>query len=173
MFKNSFTSTEVRNYDLPDNLRGRNIHSKIIPTVCNLENMLGKLIEVHGDFAQLKPWEKRSYNAYRIKEISSRILDSQRSEWGNIIREHILIGRPSDFGANCIDIYLVGYVSKKYGSGKDNFFRYIKDNNISDKANSAQAIWQVGKGDGLYLGILNNDGSIRDWNFIRKWLEGK
>jgi len=35
---------------------------------------------------------------------------------------------------------------------------------------SAQAIWQVGKGDGVYLDILYLDGSFRDWEFMRKWL---
>lgn len=38
---------------LPDNLGGRSIHSKIIPTVCNLENMLDKLIMVYGDYVCL------------------------------------------------------------------------------------------------------------------------
>lgn len=172
MFKNSFGHDKQKNYTLPDNLRGRSIHSKVIPTVCNLENMLDKLLKVHGDASQLKQWEKRSYNAYKIKEISSKILCTQKMDWRDIIRNHILNGRPSDFGASCIDIYLVGYVSEKYGTGRENFIRYIKDNNISDKDNSALAIWQVGKGDGIYLGILNNDGSIRDWDFINKWLEG-
>jgi hypothetical protein len=40
----------------------------------------------------------------------------------------------------------------------------------SDKDNSANAIWQVGKGDGIYLGILNQDGSVKDWDFIKKWI---
>ena len=39
------------------------------------------------------------------------------------------------------------------------------------KKNSAQAIWQVGKGDGVYLGILNLDGTVKDWNFINKWIK--
>ncbi|WP_010077403.1 hypothetical protein [Clostridium cellulovorans] len=46
-------------------------------------------------------------------------------------------GRPNDFGASCIDIYLVAYVSETYGKGKEKFFEYIKKNNISDKDNSA------------------------------------
>ena len=90
--------------------------------------------------------------------------------WKQTIRKHILDGEPSEFGASCIDIYLVGYVSENYGKGKQSFFEYVKKNNISDKDNSAQAIWQVGKGDGVYLGILNDDGTIKDWDFIKEWL---
>ena len=157
-------------YNLPNNLRGRSIHSKVIPTVCNLENMLDKLVEVHGDFSQLKQWEKRSYKAYRIEDIKCEIINLPKSEWKQTIRKHILDGEPSGLGASCIDIYLVGYVTENYGKGKQSFFEYVKKNNISDKDNSTQAIWQVGKGDGVYLGILNDDGTISDWDFIKEWL---
>jgi len=160
-------------YNLPDNLRGRSISVKVIPTVCNLENMLHKLVDVGGDFAQLKQWEKRSYKAYCIDDIKDRILNSLAYEWKVIVRENILSKRPSDLGASAIDIYLVAYVAETYGAGKDVFFDYIKNIGISDKINSAQAIWQVGKGDGVYLEILENDGKVRDWDFMMKWVEGE
>lgn len=48
------SSIKPNGYTLPDNLRGRSIHAKVIPTVCNLENMLKKLLQINGDFAQLK-----------------------------------------------------------------------------------------------------------------------
>lgn len=172
MYSDLFEKGDVKACNLPDNLRGRSLHSKVIPTVCNLENMLDKLVEVHGDFSQLKQWEKRSYRAYRIEDLKCEIIYSQKSEWKQIIRRHILDGNSSDFGASCIiDIYLVAYVTETYGKGKEKFFEYIKRNNISDKDNSAQAIWQVGKGDGVYLEILNYDGTIKDWNFIKQWLK--
>lgn len=171
MFKNLFRKKETKVLNLPDNLRGRSLQSKVIPTMCNLKNMLGKLIEVNGDFAQLQQWENRSYKAYRIEDIKSQVINSSENERKQLIRKHILDGRPSDFGANCIDIYLVAYVAEMYGKGKEKFFEYVKKNNISDRDNSAQAIWQVGKGDGVYLGILNDDGTIKDWNFIKEWLK--
>lgn len=173
MFNNLFRKKDIKIYKLPDNLRGRSIHSKVIPTVCNIKNMLDKLIEVQGDFSQLKQWEKRSYKAYKIEDVKLELINSPKNKWKQIIRRHILDGQVTDFGASCIDIYLVAYVSETYGRGKDMFFKYVKENNISDKSNPAQAIWQVGKGDGVYLGILNDDGTIRDWDFIRKWLKIK
>ena len=63
-----------KDYKLPNHLKGRSIHSKVIPTVCNLKNMLNKLVKVNGDFSQLKQWEKRSYKAYNIDEIKNEIL---------------------------------------------------------------------------------------------------
>jgi len=158
---------------LPENLRGRSLHTKVIPTVCNLKNMLHKLMKVHGDFEQLKQWEKRSYKAYLIEEIKESIMTSPQYAWKDIVREHILSRKPSSFGASVIDIYLVAYVAETIGIGKNEFFKYIKNKGISDKNNSAQAIWQVGKGDGVYLEILHDNGQVRDWNFIMKWVEGK
>lgn len=170
MLKDVFTKDDFTDYKLPNHLRGRSIHCKVIPTVCNLKNMLIKLVEVHGDFSQLEPWQKRSYKAYRIDEIKDEIIYSNQERWSEIIRQHILNERPSDFGANCIDIYLVAYAAQTYGVGKNKFFEYVKENGISEKDKSAQAIWQVGKGDGVYLNILNTDGTIKDWNFIRRWV---
>ena len=166
-------SVKPDNYKLPDNLRGRNINVKVIPTLCNLKNMLIKLVEVNGDLDQLKNWEKRSYKAYLVEEIKSRILTSPSYAWKDIIREHILSRRPSDFGASVIDIYLVAYVAENKGSGKEEFFRYVKSAGISENGNSVHAIWTVGKGDGMYLEILHKDGSVRDWDYIIKWVEGK
>lgn len=157
---------------LPDNLRGRSIHDNVIPTVCNLKNMLLKLKGLHGNVSLLKLWEKRSYDAYRIDEVKIKILNSHKEDWKEIIKNHILRGDPLDFGPSCIDIYLVAYVSETFGAGKKRFFQYIKENGISEKDNTAQAIWQVGKGDGMFLDILYDDGTIKDVEFINNWING-
>ena len=111
-------SINANDYRLPENLRGRSIHTRVIPTVCNLKNMLHKLMQVHGDFTQLKQWEKRSYKAYLIEEIKTSFMTSPEDEWKDIVREHILSRRPSDFGASVIDIYLVAYVGGDYWNRK-------------------------------------------------------
>jgi len=159
--------TKIR---LIDNLRGRSIHDSVIPTVCNLKNMLVKLKALHGNVSLLKPWEKRSYDAYQIDKVKIEILNSPKEDWKEIIRTHILRGNPSDFGASCIDIYLVAYVAETFGEGKKEFFQYVKENGISQRDNTAQAIWQVGKGDGMFLDILNDDGTIKDEAFMKKWI---
>ena len=156
---------------LPKDIKGRDLNKMIIPTVCNLENMLNKLIESKGDFSKLKQWEKRSYKAYCIEEIEKEILSLSPDKWKETIRDHILKANIFNLGANCIDIYLVAYVSENYGIGRDIFIKYIIDKEISDKQNSAKAIWQVGKGDGVYLDILNSDGRVKDWGFMREWLK--
>ncbi|RPF47341.1 hypothetical protein EDD70_0113 [Hydrogenoanaerobacterium saccharovorans] len=158
----------MTNY-LPCNLNGRSINVNVIPTVCNLKNMLVSLKKLNGDDAKLKQWEKRSYKAYCIEDIKDELLQSNSIDWKYILCEHILSKRTSELGANAIDIYLVAYVVNNYGLGKDKFFQYIRDSKISDKPGSAQAIWQVGKGDGVFLNILNENGSVRDWEFFKKW----
>jgi len=159
---------------LPDNLGGRSIYDKVIPMVCNLRNTLRKLRDNGGDVSKLKQWELRSYSAYRIDEIQAELLNQPDigPEEKEIIRNHILQGKPSDFGASCIDVYLVAYASEHYGVGKARFFQFIKEKGISEKDNVAQAIWQVGKGDGVFLDVLNEDGTIKDKDFFVKWAKG-
>lgn len=127
MHNNLLKTTGNKIFNLQENLNGRSIHHKIIPTGCNFKNMLNKLIVVNGDYSQLKPWEKQSYKAYLIEEISGEILLSDKKEWKEIIRRHILEKRPIDLGASCVDIYLVAYVAETYGKGKERFFEYIKE----------------------------------------------
>lgn len=156
---------------LPNHLRGRSLHKLVIPTVCNLENMLLKLRYVNGEYKKLKQWEKRSYQAYLIEKIQNSVLLCKEQELKELVRSHIQSVHPMKLGASCIDIYLVAYVAEMYGSGRENFFSYIFENGITKKENSAQAIWQVGKGDGVYLNILNNDGSVNDWDYIISWIK--
>lgn len=158
-------------FRLPSKLRGRNLNKQVIPTVCNLENMLNKLKEADGDLKQLKQWEKRSYKAYCIEKIENEILNSNSQDWKKTIKEHILETDVFELGASCIDIYLVAYIAENYGKGRENFFEYVYNKKITEKQSSAQAIWQVGKGDGVYLDLLNNDGTVKDWNFFIRWID--
>lgn len=130
---------------LSNTLQGRSIHEKVIPTVCSLENMLNKLSLLNGDYSKLEQWEKSSYRAYQIEKIKGAILSATPEQKKTIIKDHILSGNSKDFGANCVDIYLVAYVAETYGAGRDTFYDYVLNNGISKKENSAGAIWQVGK----------------------------
>jgi hypothetical protein len=122
---------------LPDNLRDRSITSNVIPTVCNVKNMLMKLISVNGDYNQFKQWEKTSYNSYLIEEIKVKIIGTPESEWKDIIRQHILCKRPSVFGPHVIDIYLVAYVAETFGPGRKTLYDFAIRAGISEKLNSA------------------------------------
>lgn len=64
----------VKTFSLPRNLRGRSIHQNVNPTVCNLKNMLDKLIAVKANESLLKQWEKRSYKAYQIEKIKFAVM---------------------------------------------------------------------------------------------------
>ena len=128
---------------LPNHLRGRSLDTKVIPMLCHLKTTLNHLVELKGDASLLKQWEKRSYRAYCLGEIQDLIVESYPEDWPEIVKEHIL--------------------------SKDVFIDYVKSAGISTKDNTASAIWKVGKADGIYLGLLNGDGSIRDINFFRQW----
>jgi hypothetical protein len=135
----AFTNEKVT---LPSNLRGRSIHLKVIPMVCNLKNMLDKLREVDGDYSQLKQWEKRSYSAYQIDNIKRDVMSALTKDVRvSLIKNHIINGDPNEFGPSCIDIYLVAYVAENIKPGKQAFIEYVMKNGITDKLNSAQAIW--------------------------------
>lgn len=151
-------------------LRGRNINTKVIPTVCNLKPMLKRLKEYNWDKGKLKQWECRSYKAYHIDKIVHILKESDESLWPEVIKLNILTMNGDDIGANCLDIYFVAYISENYGIGREVMFDYCKDKRITEKFNSINAIYSVGKGDGIYLGLLNNDGTIKDSSFFRRWI---
>ena len=163
----------IEKLTLPSNLRGRSIHLKVIPTVYNLRNMIEKLILAQGDFSKLKPWEQRSYKAYHINKIKQSVMTATGKARVELLKKHILSIHPTELGASCIDIYLVAFVAENIGPGKEIFYDYIKRSGISDKINSAGAIWTVGRGDGKYLGILNDSGSVKEWGFFEKWIKGE
>lgn len=170
MGKSSFRWKQSEPIDLPYNLKGRNLFEGVIPSVCNLEDMLNKLKEVDGNFLYLEQNEKRSYTAYCIDRIEKKVLDSRPDKLKDIVRDNILRTDPFDLGPNCLDIYLVAYVSENYGEGEERFNEFIIENKISNNIESAQAIWQVGTSDGYFLEVLNEDGTVKDWEFFRKWI---
>lgn len=161
-----------KSFVLPYELRGKKIKSeKIIPTVCNLKNMLTKLIENGGNYSKLKQWEQASYKHYNIEKIHKQLLNTtledQRIE---IIRNHILNSSFEKLGGNPFDIYIVAYVSENIDIGREPFIEYCLNNGLAGTNNSAGAIYQVGKGDGIYLRILNQNGTVYDWEFMNKWV---
>jgi len=161
----------IQQFVLPEELNGRNIFVNVIPTVCNLKNMLNKLKSNNWNEQALKPWEKRSYNVYRIDLVINKLKNVKNIPFSDIIRTHILTNNISMFGPNIVDIYLVAYFAENYSTIFTDFFEFAKEKAITEKEGSAKAIWQVGKGDGIFLEILNDDGTIKDWTFIKQWLK--
>lgn len=151
-------------------LRGRNINTKVIPTVCYLKPMLRNLRELNWDKNKLRQWEKRSYKAYCIDKIIHILRVSEERQWPEIIKNNILSLYEEEIGASCLDIYFVAYVAHNYGVGRKVMEEYCRSVKITEKLNSVNAIYNVGKSDGIYLGLLNNDGTIKDKEFFREWI---
>lgn len=151
-------------------LRGRNINIKIIPTVCYLNIMLRHLRDYNWDKNKLKAWEKRSYKAYSIDKIIHILKVSEEAKWPEIIKINILSLYGEEIGASCLDIYFVAYVAHNYGIGKRIIEEYCRKVKITENFNSVNAIYSVGKADGVYLGLLNKDGTIKDKEFFKMWI---
>lgn len=151
-------------------LRGRNINTKVIPTVCYLQPMLRNLREVNWDKNKLRQWERTSYKAYAIEKVIHILRVSETSKWPEIIKNNILSLYGDEIGASCLDIYFVAYVAHNYGIGKRVMNEYCRKVKITEKINSVNAIYNVGKSNGVYLSLLNNDGTIKDKEFFKEWI---
>lgn len=64
------------NFCLPDNLLGRSITVKVIPTVYNIKNLLEKLQDNGWNIEALKHWKIRCFKAYRLDLIVSDLIKS-------------------------------------------------------------------------------------------------
>ena len=170
MARKAFTRNQPHPFDLPDNIRGRNLFEDVIPTVGKLEDMLVNLKEAEGNFTYLELEEKRSYAAYCIEDIEKKLMRAREDKWLDLLREHVLRMDPFDLGPNALAVYLVAYVSETYGQGQERFNEYIIEHKISSHIEDALAIWEVGTSDGLYLELLDEDGAVADWNFFKKWV---
>lgn len=158
--------------ELKEILRERSINSKIIPSPCNLRMMLLHLRDNSWNVSKLKKYEKSCYQAYKLDEVIKLLKNYEENYWPEILRLNLLSIYGNDIGANCASIYLVGYVAEEMGPGEEMVQEYCKLARITDKELSMKAIYNTGKGDGEYLGILNENGSIADWDFFEKWVMG-
>lgn len=162
---------ENKIFELPYELRGKKIKSKkIIPTVCNIKTVINKLAENGGKYSLLKAWEKASYKHYNFEKIQKQVLMADDEEKINIIREHILNSNFEEVASNVFDIYIVAYIAEKIDVSKGAFIDYCLKNGMAGTENTANAIYSVGKGDGIFLKILYDDGSVRDWDFMNRWV---
>lgn len=158
-------------FELPESLRGKKINSeKIIPTVCNLKNMLRSLEDCNWKYSSLRQWEQTSYRHYNISKIQGLLMRASEEERIRVIREYILEEDFNSLGASPFDIYIVAYVSENIDASREEFIEYCLSKNMAGTRNSANAIYQVGKGDGVYLGILYEDGRVKDWDFMYRWV---
>ena len=171
MARSVFTRNQQNPFELPDTIKGRNLFEDVIPIVGKLEDTLINLKEAEGNFTYLEVAEKRSYAAYCIGNIEKKLMRAKEGKWLELLKEHILKTDPFELGSNALSIYLVAYVSENYGQGQERFNEYIIEHKISSHIEDALSIWEVGTADGLYLELLNEDGTVADWNFFKKWVE--
>lgn len=156
--------------ELKDIFRERDIRTKVIPSSCYLKDMLIHLKEKNWNTSKLKKYEKSCFEAYNINGVLPMIREYDEKYWPEIMKINVLSMYGNDIGANCASMYLVGYVSENMGSGEHMMQEYCKLAGITEKEICVKAIYNIGKNDGEYLGVLNSDGKVIDWDFFEKWV---
>ncbi|WP_164126930.1 hypothetical protein [Sphingobacterium luzhongxinii] len=145
---------------LPASVKGRNIFSRIVPTVCNLEPMLHNLREQDWNWSMLRDWERAQYRAYRMDDIVTKLKQTPEVQWKDIIKQHLLECEVHELGPHPMDIYLLAYYAKSNRKrNRKDFIAFVKESGISEKDLSGSAIWQVG---------LKEDGWVLDWDFVNR-----
>lgn len=158
--------------ELKDILRGRSLNSKVIPSACNIKNVLIHLKDRNWNVYKLKKYERSCYEAYKLDKVIGLLKDYEEKYWPEILRLNILSIYGEEIGANCVAMYLVGYVAENIGCGEAMMREYCKLVGITERDICAKAIYNTGKSDGEYLGVLKEDGKIADWDFFEKWVMG-
>lgn len=158
--------------ELKDVLRKRSINNKVIPNGATLKTVIYHLRDNNWNVSRLKKYEKNCYNAYKLDNIIKLLKVYDEKYWPEILRINILSMYGDDIGNNCADIYLVGFVAENLGCGEHLMGEYCKLAGITEKELYIKAIYNTGKSDGEYLEILNNDGTVADWDFFEKWVMG-
>jgi len=155
---------------LPNHLNGRNIFSKVIPTVNSLSNLFNSLDKNDWNYDNLKNWEKPIYNAYNLDKIKSKLKIGSDYEKPAHIKTYLLQQDPNNLGAHPICIYLIAYfIQETESKDFEKFKTFVINKGISEKEGSATAIWNVGTSDGKYLGLFDKYLNILDWTFFEKW----
>jgi len=158
--------------ELPNHLNGRDIFTKVIPTVNTLNNLFKSLTKLDWAQHELKAWEKPIFNAYRLEGVKAPLKLSSTEERIQLIKTHILQQDPALLGAHPICIYLVAhYLSQGNPTNISAFNTFVVNNGISKSQGSAQAIWSVGTTDGKYLGLFDKELNIIDPDFFQAWIQ--
>lgn len=172
-FCNSF-QVVGQEVDLPRVLGGRAIQTgNVVPTVARFKNIITQIQTINQVNPEgLRSYERASLNKYYLTNTDpTEILNPMDGDdWISIVRRHILANNFPPLGVHPFTIYTVAWIAQKYGPGVTKFRETAQELKLGGTDKSINAIWQVGKCDGVDLELLNNDGSVADWSFFRHWL---
>lgn len=157
-------------FTLPNQLQGRDIFSRVIPTVNSLNNLCNSLDQMGWDYSKLKNWEKPSFNDYHLDHIKTALRQSDQKNRSRLIKSHLLQLNVQNLGPHPICIYLVAYfIQNSKFPDLEKFNKFVVDNGISNTKGSASAIWSVGINDGKFLGLFDINLNIIDLDFFEEW----
>jgi len=161
---------------LPLILRGRQIQQgNVVPTVARLSNIIQQMNNAQQvDPATLRYYEIACLRKYDLTfDLRQEIINPQNGDdWISIVRRNILAMTFPPLGVHPFTIYTVAWIAEHYEGGRQTFLQIASDMHLAGTENSINAIWTVGRRDGMDLELLNNDGTVADWGFFRHWIEG-
>lgn len=153
-------------------LRGRNIINNIEPMKKTLKELLCELERNDWDKSRLIKNYSNLLNEYKLEAELIRIKEAKYEKRVKIIKNHILKLYGNEISNKYICIYLVGYCTSLNldGSIKMIINKLCTDVGVRYSSYMIKKIIDSGINDGVYLGILNNDGTIKDQVFFRNWI---
>lgn len=153
-------------------LRGRNIIENIEPKKQTLKELLSELEKNDWNRSRLLKKYNSLLDDYKLETVLIQLKEAKEEKWVKIIKNQILKLYGDEIMNKYVCIYLVGYCTSL--NLEDSLRKIVNklciDGGISYSSYKIKKIIDSGINDGVYLGILNNDGTIKDQTFFRNWI---
>lgn len=157
---------------LPDILRGRNIIEKIEFKKQSLKELIIELEDTDWEKDKLLKKYRGLLDDYKLNQLLTILKNSRKEDWIKIIKKNILDLYGNEISNKYVCIYLVGYCANLCleNSLDDTLNKFLIDKGEKYTYYKIKKIIDSGINDGVYLGILNSNGSIKDEIFFRNWI---
>lgn len=156
---------------MSNTLRGRNIIQDIVPRKQTLKELLIQLERNDWDRSKLSLKYNNIFDDYKLEEILMKLKEEKKENWAKIIKNRILELYGDEISSKYACIYLVGYCMNFdiENTIRKTIKKICIDNEVIYTSYEIGKIINSGISDGVYLGILNNDGLIEDNIFFKNW----
>jgi len=153
-------------------LRGRNIIENIEPKTQTISKLLSELDRNDWDRSKLVKKYNNLLNDYRLETVLVKLKEAKQEKRIKIIKNQILELYGEEISSRYVCIYLVGYCKSLNleDSLRKNVNKLCINGGVSYSSYMIKKIIDSGINDGVYLEILNKDGTIKDQTFFRNWI---
>lgn len=157
---------------LPRILRGRDIIENIEPKKLTISELLNELEKKSWDRTRLGKRYNNLIDDYKLGALLMKLKEVNKEKRTKIIKNEILELYGDEISSKYVCIYLVAYCTSlnlNYSLRKI-VAEMFNEAGLSYTYYKIKKIIDSGINDGVYLGILNTDGSIKDELFFKNWI---